>query len=152
MKVCNGDKIMGAELISKYFLWKSSNEEDTGISNLKLQKLLYYSQGFHLAIFGERLFDDEIYAWQHGPVCPDIYHLYKVNVSNVIPYTDSVNFEDYLSDEQIEFLDEVYDEFGQFSAWRLRNMTHDESTWINHEHDASIIPQDELKEYFLTRV
>lgn len=37
------------------------------ISNLKLQKLLYYEQGYHLAIFDTPLFDADIEAWMYGP-------------------------------------------------------------------------------------
>ena len=42
------------------------------VSNLKLQKLLYYVQGFHLAVFGEPLFEEEIEAWMYGPVVPSV--------------------------------------------------------------------------------
>lgn len=143
---------MNASLIAKYFLYKSSISEDMGISNLKLQKLLYYAQGFYLALFNDSLFTDEIQAWQHGPVCSEVYHIYKTNGSNIIPFTENITFGDFLNDEQFKFLDEVYDEFAQFSAWKLRDMTHDEPTWINHESTASIIPRDEIKEYFLTRI
>lgn len=143
---------MEANIIAKYFLLKANEDEDTGISNLKLQKLLYYAQGFHLAIFDKPLFDEEIYAWQHGPVCPNIYYEYRANGSNSIPYTDEIEFSSILSSTQISFLDELYDEFAQFSAWKLRNMTHEEPTWINHELTASLIPKEEIKEYFKTRV
>ncbi|MDN5095060.1 Panacea domain-containing protein [Aliarcobacter butzleri] len=143
---------MEASLIAKYFLYKASLSEDSGISNLKLQKLLYYAQGFYLAFHKEPLFNDKIEAWQHGPVCPEIYHAYKTHGSNIIPYSNETNFSELLTPEQINFLDEVYDEFAQFSAWKLRNMTHDEPTWINHELTASEIPVDEIRDYFLTRI
>ena len=60
--------------VANYFL--SLCDEDAGdlISNLKLQKLVYYAQGFHLAISGEPLFDEKIMAWEHGPVIPQLYH------------------------------------------------------------------------------
>lgn len=47
------------------------------ISNLKLQKLLYYAQGTFLAITNSPLFGDAIEAWMHGPVVPSVYHAYK---------------------------------------------------------------------------
>lgn len=47
------------------------------MTNLKLQKMLYYQQGFHLAYFGTPLFDDEIEAWMYGPVVPSVYNHYK---------------------------------------------------------------------------
>jgi uncharacterized phage-associated protein len=144
---------MEANKIAKYFLLKANAEEDTGFSNLKLQKLLYYAQGFHLAIFDKPLFNEEIYAWQHGPVCPDIYHLYKSNGSNVIKYlNEGIDFNSILNDDQIELLDEVYDTFGQYSAWKLRDMTHEEPTWINNEAEALLITNDEMRDYFKTRL
>ncbi|MDR1297685.1 MAG: DUF4065 domain-containing protein [Deltaproteobacteria bacterium] len=45
-------------------------------TNLKLQKLVYYAQGFNLAALGCPLFDEEPEAWDHGPVSPDPYEKY----------------------------------------------------------------------------
>jgi uncharacterized phage-associated protein len=58
--------------VAKYFL--SLTDEDAGdlISNLKLQKLVYYAQGFHLALYDELLFEETIEAWTHGPVIPEM--------------------------------------------------------------------------------
>ncbi len=53
---------------AKYFLAQTSEDAGDLISNLKLQKLLYYAQGFHLALYDEPLFPEAIEAWTHGPV------------------------------------------------------------------------------------
>ena len=69
-----------AENVAKWFLIRNATEEENGadgISNLKLQKLLYYAQGCTLALKNAPLFDDPIVAWQHGPVVESIYHKYK---------------------------------------------------------------------------
>ena len=63
--------------IAKKIIAKTDIEHGDTISNLKLQKMLYYMQGFHLAFFDTPLFDDEIYAWQYGPVVPSVYNEYK---------------------------------------------------------------------------
>ena len=47
------------------------------ISPMKLQKLIYYAHGWHLALTGEPLVSDEIEAWGYGPVIPAIYHNFK---------------------------------------------------------------------------
>jgi uncharacterized phage-associated protein len=47
------------------------------MSNLKLQKLMYYAQGFSLVLFNKPLFPERIEAWIHGPVIPAVYHKYK---------------------------------------------------------------------------
>ena len=50
--------------IANKIISKTDLEHGDTISNLKLQKMLYYQQGFHLAYFGTPLFDEDIVAWQ----------------------------------------------------------------------------------------
>jgi uncharacterized phage-associated protein len=54
--------------LPRHFLKLSQPDIGDVISNLKLQKLLYYAQGFYLAIYGKALFEEDIVAWEHGPV------------------------------------------------------------------------------------
>ena len=116
--------------VAKYFLSLSDEEAGDTISNLKLQKLLYYAQGFHAALFNAPLFAERIEAWTHGPVVPDVYHAYKAHGSDAIPV--SAGFDVEVLDEQTrDLLDEVYDVYGQYSAWKLRNMTHSEAPWVD---------------------
>jgi uncharacterized phage-associated protein len=63
--------------IAKWFIAWTGQVEEARLSNLKLQKLLYYAQGHYLATAGQPLFDDRIQAWSHGPVVPTVYHEYK---------------------------------------------------------------------------
>ena len=126
------------------------NDECDGISNLKLQKLVYYAQGFYLAIFDTPLFEEEIEAWAHGPVVPELYHEYKTSGKNSIDVELTVKLP--FTEDEYNLIDEVYSVFGQFSAWKLRNLTHEESPWVNHEAMAEVIPKAELKEYFKTRI
>ncbi len=63
--------------VAEYFLSLADEEAGDFLSNLKLQKLVYYAQGFHLALFNRPLFMAAIHAWQHGPVVPELYHAYK---------------------------------------------------------------------------
>ena len=144
------DKLLTADAISDYFL--SLVDEDAGdnISNLKLQKLLYYAQGFCLAIHDRPLFKDEIKAWAHGPVIPTVYHKYKEHGAGAIPLPTDVNFGRYSGDMK-ELLDDIYTVFGQYSAWKLREMTHVEPPWKNTTRNT-IIPHRALKAYFKTRV
>ncbi|WP_284450996.1 Panacea domain-containing protein [Methylophaga thalassica] len=137
--------------VAQFFIAHGANSEEGGVSNLKLQKLVYYAQGFHLAIFDEPLFDEELEAWTHGPVSPSVYHKYKSNGSSPIPAAEYEPGEAF-SEEQLEFLAEVHEVFGQFSAWKLRNMTHEERPWLENEELASQIPKNTMLEYFKTRL
>ncbi|NQZ06205.1 MAG: SocA family protein [Algicola sp.] len=137
--------------IAKYFLYLDDTNEGDGISNLKLQKLVYYAQGFFSALFDKPLFDNPILAWRHGPVITELYHAYKQYGKNPIPLPADFDASSLTKDEK-ELIGEVSQEFGQFSAWKLRNMTHEETPWIDYEKEADTIPFDELTHYFKTRV
>lgn len=138
--------------VVEYFLFKVMDNDGESITNLKLQKLIYYAQGFHLALYEAPLFNEPIEAWRHGPVCPKVYHEFKEYGSAPIEYHNSPNFDTLFTPEQIELLDEIYEVFGQYSAWKLREMTHEEPTWIHNESNASEITKLQMMEYFATRV
>ncbi|MDR0942290.1 MAG: DUF4065 domain-containing protein [Holosporales bacterium] len=127
---------LGVFDVANYFLaLTKSNEFDVrdgeeGISNLKLQKLCYYAQGFWLALKGECLFNEDIEAWQHGPAIFKLYEKYKEYKSNPIPASSDFDI-DSIPKEIASFLNEIYQEYGQYSAWKLRAMTHRESPWLN---------------------
>jgi uncharacterized phage-associated protein len=54
--------------IAQYFLWKAQESNQELLSNMKLQKLVYYAQGLHLALNDAPLFKGKIEAWTYGPV------------------------------------------------------------------------------------
>lgn len=140
--------MLSAMDVARYFLAQCDREEGELISNLKLQKLLYYAQGVHLAVHNEPLFPEAIEAWDHGPVVPSVYHVYKRHRDAAIPRPTDVDFGIY-SEQARDTLDEVYNVFGQFSAWKLRRMTHDEPPWRDTPRGA-VIGHDPLKNYFQT--
>ena len=136
--------------IADYFLSLVDTDSGDNISNLKLQKLVYYAQGFHLALYDEPLFEDQIFAWAHGPVVPDLYHKYKEYGSEAIPMPKNIDFNIY-SEKHKDLLDQIYSVFGQFSAWKLRDMTHQEPPW-NTTPIQEEITHDKLKKYFKTQI
>ncbi len=140
-----------AKDVAEYILYLDSQQEETDITNLKLQKLMYYVQGFSLVIFGERLIDARMEAWTHGPVFPETYHEYKTNGSKVIEFEEHNSFSG-LTEIQKSLIDEVYGIYGQYSGWTLREMTHQESPWIKNEKFALEISDDDLIEFFETRI
>ena len=136
--------------VAQYFL--AQMDEDAGdlISNLKLQKLVYYAQGFALALYGRPLFPERIEAWTHGPVVPELYREYKPYGSDAIPCPGEADFSIYDAQTR-DLLDEVYAVYGQFSAWKLRDMTHSEPPWRDTV-PGQEIRHDDLRGYFATRV
>jgi uncharacterized phage-associated protein len=128
--------------------------DEDGISNLKLQKLLYYAQGCFLASFDRPLFKEDIRAWMHGPVVEDVYHHYKKFGSAPIPpeNEDPTCFITSMSKEEQGLLEDVHDIYGGYTAWKLRDMSHEDSTWKNRYMTSGIISHSEIKDLFLDRV
>ncbi|MDU1029529.1 MAG: DUF4065 domain-containing protein [Clostridiales bacterium] len=125
------------------FLRDFIGEDTDNISNLKLQKLLYYAEGSFLALRDQSLFPEPIVAWKHGPVVESVYHAFKENGSSGIE-----SFEEVSIDPDTEaVLKQVYDVFGKYSAWGLRELTHQEDPWKNAEQSGNI-SRDDIKKYF----
>lgn len=134
--------------VANVFLKLSEPESGDSLTNLKLQKLVYYVQGFHLAMYGKTLFDESILHWEHGPVVRELYDELKTHGSNSIPIPN--DFEPSMfSDEQIKLIEEVNSVYGQFSAWKLRDMTHNEQPWLSTRKDEVITPAN-LTSFFKT--
>lgn len=134
--------------IANKIISKTDLEHGDTISNLKLQKMMYYQQGFHLAYFGTPLFDEDIVAWQYGPVVPSVYKEYKSFESNSISTSrEGIS----LSDDEEELFNNVYEEYNQFSAVALMKMTHEESPWKTTEIN-SVISRDKMMAFFKTQI
>ena len=134
--------------IANKIISKTDLEHGDTISNLKLQKMMYYQQGFHLAYFGTPLFAEDIVAWQYGPVVPYVYKEYKSFESNSISTSkEGIS----LSDDEEELFNNVYEEYNQFSAVALMKMTHEESPWKTTEIN-SVISRDKMMAFFKTQI
>jgi uncharacterized phage-associated protein len=95
------------------------------ISNLKLQKLLYYAQAWNLVFTKRALFSESIEAWVHGPVVPSIFRRFKAFRWNTIDCEVTP-----VDDEAvIAHLNSVLDVYGEFGASQLERLTHSESPW-----------------------
>jgi len=137
--------------VAAYFLSLADPDAGDLISNLKLQKLVYYAQGFYLALNDKPLFNEKMQAWAHGPVVPDLYHHYKKFGNDAITIRPKIDTR--IFDKKVRtFLNDVYNVYGQFSAWKLRNMTHEEAPWIDAAPTSSLITHRALKSYFKTQL
>jgi len=141
-------KTYSAHQIARFFL-SLVDQETNDVSNLKLQKLCYYAQGICSAMRGGRLFKEKVAAWDHGPVVPELYHAYKNYGSGYIPPDSNFDIQSIDAPDRIS-LEAIYRYYGQFSAWRLRNMTHEEAPWRDAYQEAggSEITIDALMEFF----
>ena len=134
--------------VCKYVI-NYSNQKDYGISNLKLQKILYFVQAYFLISEPSRCcFEEKIEAWDFGPVVPKAYREYKQFGSSDIPDTgDNINI---ISDEDQKLIRTVIEKFADYSVTDLVSLTHNQSPWI----DAYIpcmnreITPEAIREYF----
>lgn len=122
--------------IAKFFIWRADQDKER-LTNLKLQKLLYYAQGLHLALGFGPLFADEIRGWSYGPVVPIVYHEYKhYKARGIAPDRDFSA--DTIDPDTREYLEEIYLGFAQFSAFRLLQLSHSDQCWIDSKNDRLI--------------
>jgi uncharacterized phage-associated protein len=112
-----------------------------GIGAKKLQKLLYYCQGWHLAWTGRPLFSERIAAWDMGPVVVDLWYGEKRATTGPAPLT--------LTGEQSSIVDYVLRRYGDLSGEVLGNMTHNEAPWRDAVRNQTI-SQEAMQSFFET--
>ena len=142
--------------VAAYFVkLDDARDVEDGITNLKLQKLVYSAQGYPLAYFGKALFGDRIDAWQYGPVAPSLYEGLRTfgrNPVDIMMLTDNPDgLQDKFSEEARSLLDSIFEQLGQFSAWKLMEMTHEEDPWKNTQMSKEI-SHEKLQKYFSTQI
>ncbi|MCG9553799.1 DUF4065 domain-containing protein [Vibrio sp. Isolate32] len=136
----------------------SARQRGFYISNLKLQKLAYYCQGYTLALTDNQLFDGNIEAWDHGPVVPAMYHEFKAFGSNSITTEISDDLLTAIPQKFLDIVNFVLDKFVKLGAWDLVHRTHLEAPWLAHCDDETkavdglVISHDELKAFFCQEV
>jgi uncharacterized phage-associated protein len=101
----------------------AAEEEPEQLSHLRVQKLLYYSQGWSLALRSKSIFPDRIEAWVHGPVVPSVYPHFADYGYNPIPHT-KVPHPKGVSKADRDFIESVWSAYKGYSANSLREMTH----------------------------
>lgn len=114
-----------APILAKYIIVCCSGD-GKGITNLKLQKLLYYAQAWKLALYGKPLFNDPIQAWVHGPVVPPVFREYRDFKWAPLP-VDHTRPEPQR--EVCSHVAEVLAAYGNFDASQLERLTHSEDPW-----------------------
>jgi uncharacterized phage-associated protein len=125
-------------LICDYIINKVKSDEDILLSNLKLQKLLYYVQAWYLAYYDKPIFVGKFEAWVHGPVNRAIYERFK-NTKNIY---SNISIEDIISNDftklqekDKQFIDEVLEAYMPFSGTELEYMVHNETPWMDARGD-----------------
>ena len=132
--------------IANWFLSQSS------MTHKKLQKLCYYSQAWYLALYNKRLFEDNFQAWVHGPVCTNLYQIYRDYYWVDIPSKKLIKKFD---DKIILFLKKIFKTYGFYNEFELESLTHSEDPWKkargtldSAKPSTEIINDDDMKVFY----
>ena len=143
--------ITTAAKVADYILcW--ANEKGKTVSNLELQKFVYYVQAWYLAVYDEPLFDDRLEAWVHGPVQPELWRKYKDcswHPIDVVPKCPKYT-------EEIEgHINRVMEVYSKYNGFDLENIVHHEDPWMNarkglapDEPSNAVITHESMKEFY----
>jgi uncharacterized phage-associated protein len=148
-------KAYSAVDIAKYLISKAKEEADGEthvISPLKLQKILYYTQGWYLGMYGEPLFSENIYAWKYGPVVQEIYQKYKSFGSENLAINPTVDLSFIIGDGSIKnHLDKVWNTYKSDTAEKLVTRTHNSEPWLEAFKNPfnDVIEKDVMTRHFL---
>lgn len=137
--------------IADYFIY-IANSTGSFISNLKLQKLVYYAQAWHLALYNKPLFTEDFEAWVHGPVIPALYQEYKrFSFKPIEKVVEKPSF----SSDALDHLEEITRVYFGYSGYELELMTHKEEPWIKargglsmDELCTNIISKKSMEDYY----
>lgn len=137
--------------VAKFFIGlandQANNNQGDLITNLRLQKLLYFAQGWYLARYGKPLFEDEIEAWSYGPVVPSVYNTYKQYGRDGI--TGNLPDTDVFTKEEFSLLLDVAREYDRFGTSSLVSMTHASGSPWSLTNAREKISRDLIHSYFV---
>ncbi len=105
------------------------------LNQLKLQKLLYYSQAWHLAFYGKPMFNGRFQAWVHGPVNREVFDRFRQTHALYSPMQSSDIRAGFNSDAALQGSDKGHAEavlnvYAPLTGDQLEEMTHRETPWI----------------------
>lgn len=134
--------------VAKYVL-KKCTDDGSPISNLQLQKILFFLQRDFLIQEGRPLFGDDIEAWQFGPVVPNVYYDYCIYGANSISKSAS-SYISLVNDEDKRIANPIIEDKQNKYPWDLVEETHKpDGAWAyiyaNGEGNHRVIPIDLIR-------
>lgn len=108
--------------VAKYIL-----RERSPLSTVKLQKLVYYSQAWHLVWEDVPLFPERVEAWANGPVVPALYNEHRGEFQRSSWKLGSIQ---NLTTAERRTIDTILNFYGPKDAWYLSELTHREAPWV----------------------
>lgn len=137
-----------AEDVAAYIINKQV-DDGYPISNLKLQKILYFVQAEFLVSKDEPCFDEVIEAWDFGPVVESVYNKYAVHCGNLIfsPIKSTSGY--HIKNNDRELIDGILDKINKYSTSYLAGIIYHQTPWIKGRTRLNkIITNESLKDFF----
>lgn len=155
MDISKKDKILQ---VAAYFIKKSQEDPSKRLDPLKLQKLIYYSQAWNLALSNGKLFPDNFQAWIHGPANLKVWYEYKT-FNFGVPHPEFLKLNTNLTEAEKSLLESIWHVYGKFDGKYLETLTHNEEPWLAARKDIlpnqasqNIISDSIMKEYYGQRL
>lgn len=141
--------------VAKFVLDESTGTCRPVVSTMKLQKICYFVQGWHLVINDYPMFAEDFHAWKYGPVCPELYDFCE---DKVLVTTDSAEFADvtpHLNDYQQYFIKKIIGIYNPYSGLQLSDITRNHDAWKNagagkHKDEDALMSKDSIHNDFTT--
>jgi uncharacterized phage-associated protein len=137
--------------VANEFLRLADENGGDTLTPMQVLKLVYLAHGWSLGLLGKTLVEDQVQAWQYGPVIPKLYASMRQFKSNPVsfPLPDRGIA---LSDEARDLIKQIYDVYGHLSGPALSRLTHKAgSPWAKTYVDGSfglVISNDLIEDYF----
>lgn len=140
--------------VANWFTCTIDREAGDSITHLKLQKLIYYAQVWSIAIHKKSLFVEDFEAWSHGPVLPVVYRKFSEFGFQSLPSSEC---DDVITGDVEDILIEVKRVYGELSAKKLEELTHQENPWIQARNGlplevscSNVISKDSILGFYST--
>ena len=147
-------KVWQVGLIADWFLIRAAREGES-LTQMKLQKFVYFAHGWHLGVYAEPLISDSIEAWQWGPVIKSLYDRYADYGSHGLPPPDGM--QKNVDSRTDALLERIWDVYHRFTANELSAMTHNPGTpWMQMRQNVrsmkviglGVIPNSIMEKYY----
>lgn len=134
--------------VAKYLIYAYEKVSNSRFETqeLKLQKLMYFAQRESFALTGEELFPSDFEGWVHGPVLVELRYFFE---EGYVPYNGDSSA---LSETDKYIIESVINKYGQYDAWYLRDLSHEETSWQNSregledgERGTKLISKDDIR-------
>lgn len=147
------------------FVIETANEENNPVTNLKLQKVLFFLQGYCLDKYNTPLIEGDFAKWQYGPVEEDVYREFKTLGSSLLTSPSitlkrtldgTITLEKKRIDLESNILAELKNVVKKIiskQAWELVELTHNHASWNGFKNDifqrnVQDYSYEEIKECF----